>query len=179
MLGLNPGKPQLARLVSVPTSARWSALGEMLQGCSLHQPAGKEAMWQIADARQILLWLPEHFELLSSMLASLQWNESFLNFYKPKTKAYTTELLANERKWKLLSTHIPSTKENVQKSKHRSDHPDEEKRFQVEVGRYPTKSGLHFYNVTDRIAVVPAPGIAPVGDRAELILLWIALNLGI
>ncbi|MDI1269385.1 MAG: hypothetical protein PSV40_09840 [Polaromonas sp.] len=179
MLGLNPGKPQLARLVSVPTSARWNALGKMLHGCSLPQPAGREAMWQIADARQILLWLPEHFELLSSMLASLQWNESFLNFYKPKTRAYTTGLLANERKWKLLSTHIPSTKENVQKSKHRSDHPDEEKRFQVEVGRYPTKSGLHFYNATDRIAVVPAPGIAPVGDRAELILLWIALNLGI
>lgn len=186
-LGSKFGTPQLARLVSIPTSARWGALGKLLQGRSLPQPAGKEAMWQIADARQILLWLPEHFELLSSMLAALDWSESFLNFYTPKTGAFTTEPLAQERKWKLRSTHTetkpnerkPKTKAKVHKPKGHSTQVAERKRFQVEVGRYPTNNGPAFYNVTDRIAVVPAAGIAPVGERAELILLWIALNLGI
>lgn len=155
-------KPQLPRILSVPTSARWSALKSMLNGCSLPRPAGKEAIWQIAEAKQILLWLPSHFEVMADMLSIMKWSSASLHFYKPMTGAFTAEKLAKERGWSLRATH------GAGGTKH----------FQVEVGRYPASGGHTFFKVNDRIAVVPAPRIAPVDERAELILLWIALNLG-
>ena len=203
--GEKPPASQSKRLMANRSQKSWERVESTIGSNRMRSPAGLDAVEQIADARQLLVYTPQHLTNLDHFLESIGWEPKLdIEAYAPDGVGLTMQALAalhglqvhpgrQKRFLEGASRVVGQGSEEMPKRrpgpKLRSEAPYEpppvRREVQVEMAWIRIPNMLRRANVPDRLAIVPASSndggltwAAPRLARPEFVLVWLAMQLG-
>lgn len=196
---------QSRRLMANRSQKSWGRVEATIGLRAMRSPAGLAAVEQIAGARQVLVWTPQHLSNLEHFLESIGWNQkNDVEAYAPDGFGLMMQALAakhglrvfpgrqramsgggssvgnpaNEKRPKQKPGPKPRSEAN-QTTEHVS------REVQVEVAWVKFQNMLRRGEVSDRLAIVPSASeevdqtrTTSRLSRPEFVLVWLAMQLG-